>query len=298
MKPCIFHHNFCKSVIPVLILLQFFFHSLGNAQERSIVNAVIPEDVYQELKIFLNNRSPEEVDDFSGNNSRRDVVEPILLAKALAFSAPELIVQFVPIESSHDRRLDLVKRGIYDFTSTTVWSVDLDEKYLSSALIRKGEFTAGIYVSPDNKNALNARSLEDIRQLTFVSSRKWVVDWATLTALSVRNLHHVINWKFMPKMVLLERVDALLAPFQSNDKLILHVEDGNLIPVPGLKIGLKGTRHLAVADKNIGNLNLKEVLNKGITHLRDSGTIKRAYEESGFFNIHVKDWLQINDESQ
>ncbi len=295
MKRYVFHHNLCIVIIPLFI---FLFHSLCHAGGRHVVNAVIPEDVYHDLKVFLNKKKPEEINVFYGKKSRRDVVEPILLIKALAFAAPELTVQFVPIESSHDRRLDLIKRGIYEFTSTTVWNSDLDEKYLSTALINKGEFTAGIYVSPKNKKALKARYPEDIRRLTFVSSKKWIVDWATLTDLSVKALYHVTKWKFMPKMVLSERVDALLAPFQPNDDLLLQTEEGDLIPVPGVKIALKGTRHLAVAEKSVGNINLKDSLNKGIAHLRKSGTIKRAYEESGFISIHVKDWLLINDDKR
>ena len=186
-------------------------------------------------------------------------------------------------------------KSLITYTSTTVWNIDLDEKYLSTALINKGEFVAGIYVSPKNKRALKARNLEDIRQLTFVSSKKWIVDWNTLTELSVKALYHVSQWKFMPKMVLSERADALLAPFQSNDQLLFQTEEGDLIPIPGVKIGLKGARHFSIADKSVGNIKLKDALNKGIAHLKESRIIQRAYEESGFFNIHVKDWSLIND---
>lgn len=290
-----------RKILPILIISAIFislFQAQAYGEGRYIVNAVIPEDVYHDLKLFLNGIKPVKIQDFSGRYSRRDVVEPMLLIKALAHAAPELRVQFVPLESSHDRMLDLVKRGIYDLTSTTVWDVDLEEKYLSTPLINKGEFVAGIYVLPDNEKALKARSLEEIRQLTFVSSKKWAIDWATLADLSVKAVYHVSQWKYMPKMVSSKRVDALLAPFQSNAKLQLQTEEGDLIPVPGVKIGLKGARHFGVADKSVEGVNLKEAVNRGLVHLRKSGTIQRAYEESGFFNIHVKDWLLINDAKQ
>ncbi len=298
MKKCLHHHIIWKVIIPALIFFLFFSQAPGYSEGRYIVNAVIPEDVYHDLRLFLNGRKPAKIQNFSGKHSRRDVVEPILLVQALAHAAPELRVQFVPLESSHDRRLDLIKRGIYDFTSTTVWGIDMEDTYLSTPLINKGEFVAGIYVSPDNKKALNAKNLNDIRQLTFVSSKKWTVDWTTLTDLSVKALYHVAKWKHMPKMVSSKRADALLAPFQSNDKLLLHTDEGNLIPVQGVKLGLKGTRHIAVADNRVENVNLKEALNRGLDHLRKFGTIQRAYEESGFFNIHVKDWLLINNDER
>lgn len=287
----------CKNmlILIVSVILLSLSHVQAYGEGRYIVNAVIPEDVYRDLKLFLGETKPVQCQDFSGRYSRRDVVEPILLVKALAYAAPELRVQFIPLESSHDRRLDLVKRGIYDLTSTTVWDMDLEGKYLSTPLINKGEFVAGVYVSPDNKNALKATSLDEIRQLTFVSSKKWTVDWATLADLSVKTVYHVSQWKYMPKMVLSQRADALLAPFQPNAKLQLQTEEGSLVPVPGVKIGLKGTRHFGVADKSVEGVNLKEAVDKGLAHLRETGAIQRAYEESGFFNNQVKDWLLLNE---
>ncbi len=283
------------SILIIAIIFTFLFQAQAYGEGRYIVNAVIPEDVYHDLKLFLDGTKPVQIQDFSGRHSRRDVVESILLVKALAHAAPELKVQFIPIESSHDRRLDLVRRGIYDLTSTTVWNMDLEEKYLSTSLISKGDFVAGIYVLPDNRKALKANSLEDIRQLTFVSSKKWTVDWETLADISAEAVYHVSQWKYMPKMVLSKRADALLAPFQSNIKLLLQTEEGSLVPIPGMKIGLKGTRHFGVADKSVEGVNLKEAINKGLSHLKKTGTIQRAYEESGFFNSKVKDWLLIND---
>jgi len=283
--------NFLEWLVAPLIL-----QSTGvfSSSHTNALKASIPKDVYDDLLLFLGGRSPLTLSRFGGEHSRRDVIEPVLLMKALEYGMPNAHVDLLAFETSHERHLQLIADGEFDLSGTTVWGSDLDSKYLSLPLIRHGEFEAGIYTSPSNKKALKAQSLEEVRNLTFVSSKKWLVDWKTLSELAPKEVFHANRWKFMPKMVMAGRCDVLLAPFQSTKDLSLKVEAGTLIPIPGIKIALSGSRHFAIAQSTERGAIIKNAVNEGIHHFHSEGIIHKAYVESGFFSSRVRKWNTVN----
>ncbi|NHW17285.1 hypothetical protein, partial [Escherichia coli] len=74
----------------------------------------------------------------------------------------------------------------------------------------------------------------------------WLVDWRNLKRLGIQ-AQHVTNWELMPKMVAAGRADFLLAPFQATPDLSLQVGNVRLLPIPGVKIGMQGTRHYLIS---------------------------------------------------
>ena len=61
-----------------------------------------------------------------------------------------------------------------------------DSVYTSDAVIRQGEYIAGIYTSPSNNAVLAITELDDLQKFTAVSTPKWRTDWQTLKLLSLR----------------------------------------------------------------------------------------------------------------
>ena len=65
-------------------LLYMFPNSAISNDKRKPLSLVIASDVLSDYHKFLGDREPVEIKDYSGNHSRRDVVEVVLLQQALA----------------------------------------------------------------------------------------------------------------------------------------------------------------------------------------------------------------------
>ena len=261
---------------------------------RQTIHVAVPSDVYSDYIAMLDNKNPVEITSYEHEKSRRDVVEVILFHKALnlANKSYKILIMEVP---SYKRIIVDLQQGRLHASGTSAWRDDIQTHELlgSETLVKQGEFEAGFYVNPNNTKAMKANTLQKVKLLSFVSSNSWVVDWLTLTQLDVAKLVSVPTWPPMPRMVNAGRVDALLAPFQANKKLELKVEGATLVPIPGVKIGLASSRHFAISKTAKGGEQLWKDVNIGLLALRKKGEIRRAYEESGFFNASVKSWNLI-----
>ncbi len=98
----------------------------------------------------------------------------------------------------------------------------------------------------------------------------------------------------MVEMVGRNRVDFLLAPFQVQEDLSFTSRKFKFFPIRGVKVGLSGSRHFIVSRKYPNGEAIAKALDRGISILRQNGTIERALRECGFFNEHVVGWQKIN----
>lgn len=271
--------------------------------------AIVPTDVFQDYTAFLGKRDPRLVTDFYG--TRRDVAELILLQRALYLGGSTTDISIQEGELTYLAiKETLTASDTIHMSGTTVWQVDFvddaQDVRLSDPLVRVGEFEAGIYMLPER--AKRVQTPADVRNLEFVSSKQWTVDWRTLRDLKPRAVFDVPQWHTMTQMVTSGRVDALLAPFQSTPQMELVLqEDGKkggkgdstaprkrtvLHPVRGIKMGLSGSRHFAIAN-NPGSKKVLFQLNAGLQRMRKDEEIVNAYRESGFFHSRVRRWKKL-----
>lgn len=260
-----------------------------------LLPALIPDDVLRDYQRFLAGRDPAAVTDYGGPLSRRDVVEVVLIHQALARQDKALKLGMAPMPTSQRLQAEL-RAGHAACSATSYWRQDFprpDGLLFSDPVLLDGEFDVGLYTTPANVRALAARSLEDVRQLRVLSNDTWRVDWQTLQALGVTQLQHVASWNLMPRMLQQDRADLLLAPFQPTPDMAMQVEGVRLVPVPGLKVAMRGTRHFLVSATHPMGPRLRDQLNAGLARLRQQGLVRRAYEQSGFFNAKVADWVRL-----
>ncbi|WNO11023.1 hypothetical protein [Teredinibacter sp. KSP-S5-2] len=282
----------------LFILLCACSYSYSTEQKPAEIIARISTDAdnLPDYLKFVDGRKVADINHYSGPGSRRDVIETVLLLQALDLGGFNHKVEIVT-DTSYKRILRSVETGSITAAAATVWGVDLD-KYESSIwktapLIRKNEFIVGFYTSPKNVQALSANSLEKLLRLSVVSNPHWVRDWETLIKLGFKTPFRSIYWPQMVKMVSYKRADMTLAPFQPTDDMYIHFDGFDLIPIPGVKVALDGTRHWAVSKKDPLGEAFYNALEIGLKAMRKKGTIVRAYEECGFFNTKVKDWKLI-----
>lgn len=265
------------------------------AAEEPALPALIPDDVLLDYRRFLAGRDPASVTDYGGPLSRRDVVEVVLIHQALARQDRSLRLGMAPMPTSQRLHAEL-RIGHAACSATTYWREDFrqpDGLLFSDALLLDGEFEAGLYTVPGNARALSARRLDDVQQLRVLSNNTWRVDWRTLEQLGIANLQHVTSWNLMPRMLQQGRADLLLAPFQPTPDLALVVDGVRLVPIPGLKVGMRGTRHFLISATHPLGPRLRDQLDAGLGWLRQQGMVRRAYEQSGFFNAKVAGWTRL-----
>ncbi|GGP26376.1 hypothetical protein [Silvimonas amylolytica] len=277
--------------------------TLGSSFAQAVepITILTQQDVYNDYQRFIGKRNPLTLTHFSGEGSRRDVVELVLVQQALSQGGLTRPVKLVKVDNNSDsytRYLKEILSGNATMGGNSAWQVDLktidDKVYISSPLIRSGEFEAGLYTSPDNKKALAARSIEDVRSLTAVVADSWKPDVATLESLKLKQLLQTQSWDSMVGMVEKGRADVLLAPFQPTPDMSLKLGDYTLVPIPDVKVGLAGSRHLFVSRLAPHGAETYDALEKGLARLRAKGVIEQAYRESGFFNTRTQDWKKIN----
>ena len=253
-------------------------------------------DVYQDYVKFLKGRSPYDITNFKGENTRRDVVEIILIQQALKIGGYTGPIKIIHQEVRYRRVLSLVAQGLADTVSNSVWLTDVDKKkgqfYISDILIPEDKFVAGFYVLADKVDRVNIEVREDIGKYIAICNINWPVDLAVLKSLNAKCVYSP-SWGSMVKMLKAKRGDFILTSFQSTQDLALQAYGVKLLPVRNIKVSLQERRVFVVSKLSKEGGPIFHALQKGIKELMAKGMFDKAYRESGFYNEAVKDWKMI-----
>lgn len=267
------------------LLALLFFSSITSAKYEKIT-IYIRDDVYQDYQDFVGNKDISSIKNFSGKTIRRDVVDMILAQQALKLGGFHYKFDYAPGKVNF-RNTKMLQNGNLLISFDSYWLQDAkvlaDDLYISQAVIRRGEYIAGIYTSPNNKKTLQIKTLEDLKTLTAVTTKKWKTDWQTLSALPLKKLVSQNEWLSMARMVDIQWVDFLLMPFHSTPDQSFILENITLVPVKGVGIELLDSRHFVISKKHPKGKEAFEAINKGLSILRERKLITKAYREAGFF---------------
>jgi len=240
----------------------------------------IETDTYHHAQQLIAEQGILNVKDFTGKDSRRDVIEFILIQQALALGGSKIDFSFT-LGNYDARNIKLVQSGMLLVNFDSMWLSYIenlqDEVYISEPIIRKGEYWAGLYTSTDNERALQVKTLADLQKLSVISSKNWHVDWKTLTELKPRALIHDEEWLSMAKLVSLQWVDIMLAPFNSSIPFTYQDDGYKIIAIDGIKIALNDSRHFVISKKHPKGKETYIALQKGLKILRERGAIEKAF---------------------
>ncbi len=277
----------------LLVLSGVLWMACANADPIKIL--VTDRDLRQ-FHLLVGEREINGIRNYGGPHSNREAVELVLLHQALHAGGYDGEIELIP-ENNYSRIIRLIESGKATVAGTSVWSYDLkdsDALWVTDAVIRNGEFAVGVYVRPDNHRALQARTLADYAELSAFSNRHWPVDWRTLEAMHPNRLYHINSMELMVKMVGAGRGDFMLAPFSNREDLAIVEKDAHLVPVPGVKVVLKDSRHWIISKDDPMGRQVFQALQSGLGQLRQKGLIEQAYRQSGFFNARVANWSIVN----
>lgn len=269
-----------------LLLLTLIFSSLSAQARKDSVLIYIRDDVYEDYLEFVAGREIIDIDNFSGKNIRRDVVDMILAQQALKLGGFDYNFNYAPGKVNF-RNTKMLENGKLLISFDSYWHQDAiplaDSVYITAAVIRNGEYVAGIYTSPKNSKTLAISKLSDLNGLSAVSTSKWRTDWQTLQNLPLQKLIQEDSWLSMVRMVNIQWVDFILMPFNSTPDQSFTMDKIHLIPVNGIGVILKDSRHFVISKKHPKGKEAFQAINKGLNIMRQQGTIVKAYEQAGFF---------------
>lgn len=283
-------HKTCRWFL-LLWLLQSCFSVLAKP-----LTIYIRDDVYQDYLAFLNGRDVLELTDFSGSFMRRDVADMVLLQQALKLGGFHQSFQYLPGKVNF-RNTKMLENGELLLSFDTYWLSDAaklgDKVYTSSPIVKRGQYMAGIYASPANSKVFAIKKQDDLKQLTAVSTPKWHTDWATLSALPLKELIREDEWLSQARMVHMQWVDFMLMPFYPSTDGSFVLEQIKLQLVPGVAVLLDDSRHFVISKQHPQGKQAYIALNKGLSLLEQQGRIEQLYSQAGFF-IDQKKYKVLN----
>jgi len=246
----------------------------------------IRDDVYDDYVAFTNGKDVLSIRDFSGKSIRRDVVDMIIAQQALKLGGFNHTFKYAPGKLNF-RNTKMLEAGRLLISFDSYWLKDAkalnNNVFISSPVIREGEYLAGIYTNPTNTAVLSINNLDDLKTLTAVSTPKWRTDWATLESLPLKELVREDEWLSQARMVNLGWIDFILMAFNSTSDRSFRMEKIHLVPVKGIAVELKGSRHFVISKKHPFGMEAHRAINKGLAILRQQKLITKAYTQSGFF---------------
>lgn len=224
------------------------------------------------------------------------LAELLLFCEAVALGGLDVDIELKPFPAYTRllRQLDSPSLAALGFG---VWRRDLDEKhfYVSSPIIASGKFVKGVYVLPSNKQALGARSRDEVKQLIALTNPSWRVDEEAINCIGskTKNARTYLN---MFPMIAAKRADYLLTTFPAGQNLSITFYDVTLKPIAGVKVVLKDSLHFAINKNYDGGKKVYAALEAGLKVLNDNGTLKQIYERLGLSNPLVDTWKNIGCE--
>jgi len=286
------------SRIRVLTLAGLLFYEAGQASSAAQVESVIlPIGIYDTqvlppaLAAKISDCPNPRRFDYDNNQV---VAELVLLCNALKAGGlnPKLDFKNTP---DYLRIITNSSDGQTVMPGFVAWQQDINSElfYVSEPVLKKKEYTKGIYTSSNRKDLLQVRTANALKSHSIAANPNWEHDAAEIKCLELKSITGPFNPISMARMVAAERADFLLYPFFKTTDLKGTLGDVQLTPLTGVKVAFNDSLHFIVSKKNPQGAMVYAALQKGLAQLHARGTIHYVYEQIGFFNPHVKNWQEL-----
>lgn len=254
-------------------------------QHSAPVEIFIRDDVYEDYQKFVAGRDVLSILDFHSPFMRRDVADMVLLQQALALGGFQRTFLYLPGKVNF-RNTKMLETGELLLSFDTYWLSDAkalkDKVLISSAVIKQGEYLAGIYTSPNNHKVFSLKTLSDLKELSAVSTPKWHTDWQTMSTLPLKQLVREDEWLSQARMVHMQWVDFMLMPFVNSKNGEYKLEQIQLKLVPGVAVLLNDSRHFVVSKNHPAGAEAYAALQRGLAKLEKNGRLQQLYRQAGF----------------
>lgn len=268
----------------VHLLLVFSIIRFAHASEAPI-DVYIRDDVLEDYQAFVAGRDVLSISSSQSTTLRRDVADMVLLQQALALGGFHRTFRYLPGKFNF-RNTRMLETGDLLLSFDTYWLTDAtrlgNKVFITEPVIRRGEYLAAVFTSPNNAKALALREPQQLSELTAVSTPKWHTDWSTLSKIPLKKLIREDEWLSQARMVHIQWVDFMLMPFSNLPSGQYQLEQLRLQQVPGVAVLLNDSRHFVVSQAHPEGRAAFAALNKGLKVLRESGRLEKLYRDAGF----------------
>jgi hypothetical protein len=238
----------------------------------------------------------EQISTYKNANAIRPVVDLVLQLQALKAGGLDFDFELVRTLTYELAKTEVIQ-GRADLAAETIWDSEIAEhpKALLSTdpIIRNGEFVKGVYVLPNNEKLLKLATPEELRACTGAVVSGWALDVKTLEDIKLAGLVKTPTPELVFAAIQKHQADFTLAEFSARPDLSTELAGVRLVPVPGCKVAIMGSRSWIVGRASPHAAPLHAALMAGTKKLRDNGTIERAFSECGFFQARVADWKRL-----
>jgi hypothetical protein len=282
--------------IGAMVLITALFSPAAQARAHLKISTTLT--AFEGFNNWTAGRSFENIKSFQNSNASRPVVDLVLQLQALKAGGLDFDFELVPSLTYELAKKELIQ-GRVDLTAETLWDDEIAENAArllkSDPVIRNGEFVKGIYVLSTNDKLLKLTSIDEVHGAIATVVASWALDVKTVESMQVKAVVQTVTPEQAFKAILKNQADFILYEFSAQADL--HVESGGvrLVPVPGYKVGIIGSRSWAISRSSPVAGAVFDALVAGTKILRESGTIERAYTESGFFNAKVAGWKKYSE---
>ncbi|MFC3034635.1 hypothetical protein ACFOEE_19205 [Pseudoalteromonas fenneropenaei] len=281
-----------RFVISISLCMSF---SLAQALSNP-VTITVEKDIYEYAQAILADKTPSTIEHFTQAHCQRDVVDFILVQRALSLGGSQLTFEY-ELGNFDARNIKLLTDGHLLISFDTIWLEEAKQYdhavYISDPIIRQGEYFSGVFTAPHLSQAIAAKIKYDLSEVSVVSSSAWYADWKTLTALNPKQLIDESDWIAMAKMVSRGWVDVMLVSFTNQQPFQYQGTGYHIVAISDLKVALADSRHFIVSKIHPLGPETFAALQRGLQQLRESGFIENAYRECGFFNSSIANWRTL-----
>jgi hypothetical protein len=283
-----------RRLVSAVILASMAGASLAHAKLHLKVSASsVTADAFAK---WTTGKTFDQITTYNDPNATRSAVDLVLVLQALKTGGLDFDFEVVNVPNNARARIEVIQGGA-DIDGETVWDyvIDADAKSVlrTDPVIRDGKFEKGIYVSPTNEAILKVTTLEQLQQFVGATVASWDVDVKTLQAMKPKGVETAPKTENLFVMIDRKRADFTLMELSSQPDLSNESGGVKLIPIPGVKVALKGSRSWIVSKTSPNSAQIYDALVKGIKAMNDDKRINRAYRESGFLNPKMAEWKRL-----
>ncbi|MBU2705109.1 hypothetical protein KCM76_03900 [Zooshikella marina] len=282
--------RFIRTVCYVLLVSSGLLQA---AHAPFTVTVATPKYVARTFLLWQQKTPCQQVKQYSSPYASRGTVELVIICRALYEAGLNFSLDLLEAPNYSRALLD-VKSGRAIISAETVWDQEITEEFhVSKLIIPSNKFVKGVYVRSGDNRLNNVRNIDDLRKFRGVMVKNWIIDWYTMENMNL-TMFPVNSIESLYYMIETERADYTLLEFNQAAHQARRVKHIQLQIVPGIKIRLEGERFFVVSKKAKYHDLVFSFLQQGLDVLQKNGEIHRAYQESGFFNPVMKDWILLN----
>ncbi len=245
---------------------------------------------------FVNNKIPPEI-------TTRCVTSLMILKNALVLGGINPQLTFMETPNARREEDELVKG--YAAISTHLFNesaIDLakfnDKIYISDPVLEDGDYEKGIFCLPGNYDVLNAHTIEDLKKAGIpLIGIHWNNDNEALQSMGIKEIAKGPTMESLFRMLKAGRADWVPLGFHNSKDLSVTRAGITLVPVKGIKISLRESRHYIVSKVHPDGEKIFQALQKGIKIMREQGMIKKMLTQGGYHCNATRNWKVLNDKS-